>query len=188
MLIYVDDIIVTSSSQDAVKVLIEALKKDFALKDLGDLHYFFGIEVERKQNGDLLLTQEKYAMDLLSRVGMSNCKAAATPMSSAERLMLDDGQSLGSEDSTRYRSIVGALQNITLTRPDLAFAVNIVCQYLHSPTTAHWIAVKRIIRYLKYSSKVGLLIHKNSLKGPNMARGGVNSLFKKFYKNTRARG
>jgi len=96
-------------------------------------------------------------MDFLSRVGMSNCKAAATSMSSVERLTLDDGQSLRSEDSTRYRSIVGALQYITLTRPDLAFAVNRVCKYLHSPTTAHWTAVKRIIRYLKYSSKVGLL-------------------------------
>jgi hypothetical protein len=69
MLIYVDDIIVTSSSQEVVVALLEDLKKDFALKDLGDLHYFLGIEVKRDKEG-LVLSQEKYAKDILSRVGM----------------------------------------------------------------------------------------------------------------------
>jgi histone deacetylase 1/2 len=73
-----------------------------------------------------------------------------------------DGSLLGPEDSTKYRSIVGALQYITLTRPDLAFAVNRVCQYLHAPTTVHWTAVKRIIRYLKFTESTGLLIRKKS--------------------------
>jgi len=162
MLIYVDDIIVTSSSQDAVKVLLQALKKDFALKDLGDLHYFLGIEVERKSSGDLLLTQRRYAQDILSRVRMLNCKPVATPMALAEKMIQGDGDLLGPEDSTRYRSVVGALQYITLTRPDLAFAVNKVCQYLHSPTTTHWSAVKRVIRYLKFSMNTWLLIRKKS--------------------------
>jgi histone deacetylase 1/2 len=162
MLIYVDDIIVTSSSQDAVKVLLKALKEDFALKDLGDLHYFLGIEVERKSSGDLLLTQKKYAKDILLRVGMANCKPVPTPMPSTERMSQHDGSLLGPEDSTKYRSIVGALQYITFTRPDLAFAVNRVCQYLHAPTTVHWTAVKRIIRYLKSTESTGLLIRKKS--------------------------
>jgi len=162
MLIYVDDIIVTSSSQDAGKVLLQALKKDFALKDLGDLHYFLGIEVERKSSGDLLLTQRRYAQDILSRVRMLNCKPVATPMALAEKMIQGDGDLLGPEDSTRYRSVVGALQYITLTRPDLAFAINKVCQYLHSPTTTHWSAVKRVIRYLKFSMNTGLLIRKKS--------------------------
>jgi len=162
MLIYVDDIIVTSSSQDAVNVLLKALREDFALKDLGDLHYFLGIEVEKKPSGDLLLTQRKYAKDILTRMGMLKCKPVSTPMSSTEKVSQYDGDPLGPEDCTRYRSIVGALQYVTLTRPDLAFAVNKVCQYLHSPTTAHWTAVKRIVRYLKFSENVGLLIRKRS--------------------------
>jgi len=138
MLIYVDDIIVTSSSQDAIKVLLQALKADFALKDLGDLHYFLRIEVEKKSNGDLLLTQKKYARDILSRVGMANCKPVTIPMPSIEKMSRHDGDPLGPEDSTKYRSVVGALQYITLTRLDLAFAVNKVYQYLHTPTTVHW--------------------------------------------------
>jgi histone deacetylase 1/2 len=88
---------------------LQTLKKDFALKDLGDLHYFLGIEVERKSSGDLLLTQRKYAQDILSRVRMSNCKPIATPMALAEKMIQGDGDLLGPEDSTRYRSVVGAL-------------------------------------------------------------------------------
>jgi histone deacetylase 1/2 len=55
---------------------------------------------------------------------------------------------LGVHDATRYRSIVGALPYLTLTRPDIAYSVNKVCQFLHAPTTVHWATVKRIIRYL----------------------------------------
>jgi histone deacetylase 1/2 len=140
---------------------LQALKKEFALKDLRDLHYFLGIEVERKSNGDLLLMQRKYAKDILARVDMTKCKPFSTPMSSTEKLSQIDGD-LDSRGSTNYRIVVGALQYITLTQPDLAYSVNKVCQYLHSPTTAHWTAVKHIIRYLKFSENTGLLICKRS--------------------------
>jgi histone deacetylase 1/2 len=75
---------------------------------------------------------------------------------------LTDGTPLGSEDSSQYRSIVGALQYLTLTRPDLAFSVNKVCQYLHAPTTEHWTAAKRILRYVKDTSKLGITFTKSS--------------------------
>ena len=161
MLIYVDDIIVTSSSQEAVVALLKDLKKDFALKDLGDLHYFLGIEVRRDKEG-LVLSQEKYAKDILSRVGMTKCKAMVTPLSSTEKLSRTEGEALGLEDSTKYRSIVGALQYLTLTRPDLAYSVNKVCQFLHEPTTIHWTSVKRILRYIQLTSGLGLRIGKTS--------------------------
>jgi len=137
------------------------LKKDFALKDLGDLHYFLGIEVRRDKEG-LVLSQEKYAKDILSRVGMTKCKAMVTPLSSTEKLSRIKGEALGLEDSTRYRSIVGALQYLTLTRPDLAYSVNNVCQFLHVPTTVHWTSVKRILRYIHLTSGIGLRIGKTS--------------------------
>jgi histone deacetylase 1/2 len=161
MLIYVDDIIVTSSSSEAVTALLQDLKKDFALKDLGDLHYFLGIEVTKCKDG-ILLTQEKYAHDLLTRVGMTKCKSSSTPLSASEKLSRHEGEALSAEDSTRYRSIVGALQYLTLTRPDLSYAVNKVCQFLHAPTTLHWTAVKRIMRYVKHSVGLGLHIQKSS--------------------------
>jgi hypothetical protein len=83
-LIYVDDTIVVSSSNDAVTALLQDLQKDFALKDLGKLHYFVGIEVSQTASG-ILLSQEKYANDLLKKVGMSNCKPVSTAMSTSEK-------------------------------------------------------------------------------------------------------
>ena len=69
---------------------------------------------------------------------------------------------MGPNDATNYRSIVGALQYLTLTRPDIAFSVNKLCQFLHAPTTIHWAAVKRILRYVKQCTGLGLKIHKSS--------------------------
>lgn len=116
VLVYVDDIIVASSSQEATNALIKDLEQEFALKDLGDLHYFLGIEVSRQKNG-LVLTQERYASEILQRVGMTKCKPADTPLSTSEKLVLDSGSRLGPDDSTKYRSIVGALQYLTLIDP-----------------------------------------------------------------------
>jgi len=161
VLVYVDDIIVASSTEQATSALLRDLKEQFALKDLGELHYFLGIEVH-KTSGGILLTQEKYASDLLKRVSMANCKPVNTPLSTSEKLSLYEGTPLGAQDTTRYRSIVGALQYLTLTRPDISFAVNKVCQFLHAPTTIHWEAVKRILRYIKQCTGLGLKIHRSA--------------------------
>jgi histone deacetylase 1/2 len=135
VLIYVDDIIVTSSSPRAIPALLQDLNKDFAIKDLGDLHFFLGMEVNKIQGG-LLVTQAKYASDILERIGMIKCKPTPTPLSSTEKLSLDEGDPLGPEDSSQYRSVVGALQYLALTRPDLSFSVNKVsifaCTYYSS--------------------------------------------------------
>jgi histone deacetylase 1/2 len=93
---------------------------------------------------------------------MHECKFAPTLLSPSEPLSLYEGTPLGSEDSSHCWSIVGALQYLTLTRPDLSFAVNKVCQYLHAPTTAHWIAAKRILCYVKDTSQLGITFRKSS--------------------------
>jgi histone deacetylase 1/2 len=157
VLVYVDDIIVASSSEEATKVLLADLQKEFALKDLGELHYFLGIKVKRNKDS-LVLTQQRYAANILARTGMSKCKAIDTPLCSTEKLSAYEGRTLGPDDATRYRSLVGALQYLTLTRPDVCFAVNKVCQFLHSPTSTHWSAVKRILRYVQGTLNVGLRI------------------------------
>ncbi|XP_073351811.1 uncharacterized protein [Aegilops tauschii subsp. strangulata] len=123
VLIYVDDIIVASSSQNATNALLHDLSSEFALKDLGDLHFFLGIEVKKTQGG-IVLNREKYAIELLTRMGMKDCKPSPTPLSSSEQLSAYEGEPLNEEESTKYRSTVGALQYLTLTRPDISFAVN----------------------------------------------------------------
>jgi histone deacetylase 1/2 len=121
------------------------------------MHYFLGIEVKKHQGG-LLLTQERYANDILAWLGMDKCKSIDTPLSSTEKLSVVEGDPLGPEDSTKYRSLVGALQYLTLTQPNICFAINKVCQFLHAPTTAHWSAVKRILRDIKGTLNLGLKI------------------------------
>lgn len=160
VLVYVDDIIVASSSQAVTDALLKDLQGDFALKDLGNLHYFLGIEVKQLEDG-LLLSQQRYATEILGKAKMKNCKPVDTPLSITEKLSVAEGTKLGPEDSTKYRSMVGALQYLTLTRPDLSFVVNKVCQFLHAPTTTHWSAVKRILRYVQGTCGLGLKIRKS---------------------------
>lgn len=142
--------------------MLKDLNSEFALKDLGDLHFFLGIEVNRDREGGLHLCQEKYATDLLKRVGMQHCKPSSTPLSSTEKLSLAEGEILNQEDGTRYISVVGALQYLTLTRPDISLVVNKVCQFLHAPTSLHWTAAKRILRYVKNTLSMGIHFSKSS--------------------------
>jgi hypothetical protein len=93
---------------------------------------------------------------------MLHCNETSTPLSTTEKLSKHQGEPLSAADSTRYRSVVGALQYLTLIRPDLAFSVNKVCQFLHSPTSVHWSAVKRILRYVRFTCDVGLRIGRSS--------------------------
>jgi hypothetical protein len=82
---------------------------------------------------------------------MTACKPAPTPLSSSSKISVHDSDPLGPDDAIKYRSIVDALQYLTLTRPDISFAVNKVSQYLHAPTSVHWMAVKQILRFLKHT-------------------------------------
>jgi len=159
LLIYVDDIIIVSSVPAAITELLQLLGTDFEVKDLGSLHYFLGIEVIPVKDG-LLLSQQKYIRDLLNKTNMADAKPVNSPVSSSSTLSAFTGDPM--EDPSLYRSTVGSLQYLSLTRPDLAFAVNRVCQFIHRPTKLHWQAVKRILRYLKHSITHGLLLHKNS--------------------------
>lgn len=109
---------------------LKDLRSDFAMKDiLGDLSFFLGIEVKTTKDG-IHLSQPKYALDIL-KIGMVDCKPCLTPILVWERLSRLDGDPLDSNSNTRYRSVVGALQYLTLTRPNLSFSFNKVCQYQH---------------------------------------------------------
>lgn len=153
MLVYVDDIILTGNNQQAIDQVIHKLSNMFAVQDMGSLSYFLGIEITH-QNGDLNLSQKKYIQDIIGRAGLSHSKPVPSSITTSANLHLGDSSPF--DDPVRYRQLVGALQYVTLSRPDITFAVNKVCQFMHSPTEHHWSAVKRILRYLQGTSSLGL--------------------------------
>jgi histone deacetylase 1/2 len=163
VLVYVDDILITGSAPQAIQDLIHKLNVHFALKQLGQLDYFLGIEVHQLSTGALLLNQAKYIRDLLCKTKMESSNPIGSPMVSTCRLSRYGTDTFS--DPTLYRSIVGALQYITITRPDIAFSVNKVCQFMARPLDTHWKAVKRILRYLNGTLHHGLRISP-SLNGP----------------------
>jgi histone deacetylase 1/2 len=156
LLVYVDDIIITSNNSSLLQSFITQLNQAFSLKHLGSLDYFLGIEVNQLPNGSLLLTQSKYIRDLLNRTNMLESTPVSTPMQSSCKLSKDGSPALS--DPFMYRSVVGALQYATLTRPEISYVVNKVCQFMSCPLEAHWVAVKRILRYLKGTLHHGLCL------------------------------
>jgi hypothetical protein len=134
------------------------------MKDLGDMHYFLGMEASRSSTR-LRLTQSKYALGLLwPQIDLVGANPCSTPVACGSKLSATDGDLL--PDATLYRRIVGSLQYLTLTRPDITYAVNQVCQFMYKPRTAHMVAVKRILRYI-HQRLVGLW----SILSPNASKG-----------------
>ena len=138
-LVYVDDIVITGNNKNFVASIIKKLGDHFSLKDVGLLHFFLGVEVVPTQAG-LFLSQHKYIRELLSNTNMSGAKDVSTPLSTTQSLKLLDGTT--NVDSTEFRRIIGSLQYVSLTRPDISFAVNKLSQFMHKPTTTHFTATK----------------------------------------------
>ncbi|KAH9746928.1 retrovirus-related pol polyprotein from transposon RE1 [Citrus sinensis] len=153
ILIYVDDILVTGSSSAQIEKIIALLGSEFALKDLGDFNYFLGLEVTPSSAG-LHLSQTKYVGDILKKAHMLDSKGCNTLMSVADKLYKDKGKLF--ENPSLYRSVIGSLQYVTLTRPDIAFTVNKLSQFLAAPIVLHWQACKRVLRYLQCTATYGI--------------------------------
>ncbi|XP_050144052.1 uncharacterized mitochondrial protein AtMg00810-like [Malus sylvestris] len=160
LLLYVDDIILTGDSDEGVHSVIQQLTTEFDMKDLGLLQYFLGLEIEYHSQG-LFVHQSKYVKDLLHKTAMSDCKSCVTPSYPNHKLLKHSSPPY--KDPTTYRSIVGALQYLTFTRPDIAYSVNQVCQFMQAPLESHFVAVKRILRYLKGTLGWGICFRYGSL-------------------------
>uniref|UniRef100_A0A2N9HM41 Reverse transcriptase Ty1/copia-type domain-containing protein n=1 Tax=Fagus sylvatica TaxID=28930 RepID=A0A2N9HM41_FAGSY len=150
-LLYVDDMIITGDDVQGIQDLKRFLGQHFEMKDLGPLSYFLGLEVSSSSDG-YYLTQAKYTSDLISQAGITDSKIVDTSIEYNNHLNTHDGEPL--PDATLYRQLVGSLVYLTVTRPDISYAVHIVSQFMAAPRSLHYAAVLRILRYLK-----GTLFH-----------------------------
>lgn len=151
--------IITGDDSDGIQDLKHSLSKEFEMKDLGKLNYFLGLEVTSNSQG-YFLSQAKYASDLISRAGLTDNKVASSPLEVNAKFSPTDGTPL--TDATLYRQLVGSLVYLTVTRPDLAYAVHLVSQFMAAPRTHHYAAVLRILRFVKGTLFQGLYFPFNS--------------------------
>jgi histone deacetylase 1/2 len=161
LLLYMDDIILTESASGAIIQVIKAFTIEFDIKDLGSLHYFLGIQITRTPIG-LFLSQSKYVKDLLLKSEMIDAKPCDTPCLPYHKLLKEDEEPYSNPKVSR--SIVGALQYLTFIRPDIAFSIHQVCQFMQNPMVSHFTAVKHILRYLKGTMHFGISYTRGDLQ------------------------
>ncbi|RVX21188.1 Retrovirus-related Pol polyprotein from transposon TNT 1-94 [Vitis vinifera] len=154
LVVYVDDIVIIGNDHAGISDLKTFMHSKFHTKDLGELKYFLGIEVSRSKKG-MFLSQRKYVLDLLKETGKIEAKPCTTPMVPNVQLMPDDGDPF--YNPKRYQRVVGKLNYLIVTRPDIAYAVSVVSQFTSAPTIKHWAALEQILCYLKKAPGLGIL-------------------------------
>ncbi|WVZ79627.1 hypothetical protein U9M48_027185, partial [Paspalum notatum var. saurae] len=159
LLLYVDYIVLTASSEGLLRRIIGALQQEFSMKDLGELHHFLGMQVQRC-HGSLLLSQQQY-MDILERAGMADCKPCSTPVDTSPKQSADGSAPV--QDPTGFRSLAGALQYLTFTRPDISYAMQQICLHMHDPREHHLAALKRILRYIRGTLPLGFFLRPSTV-------------------------
>ncbi|KAL5767159.1 hypothetical protein ACOSQ2_013942 [Xanthoceras sorbifolium] len=158
LLIYVDDILITRNDPVSIAATKKFLHSHFHLKDLGNLKYFLGIEVSTSKKG-IFISQRKYALEIIKDVGLLGAAPIDTPMERGLKLS-DKGDLL--RDSNQYRRLVGRLIYLTVSRPDITYAVHVLSRFMHQPRKFHMEAALRVVRYLKGAPGKGLFFSSNS--------------------------
>jgi hypothetical protein len=158
LLIYVDGVAIVSNDSIVVSSFITMLNAKFKLKDLGSLQYFLGLEIARSSSG-IFVCQRKYALEILEDSGMLASKPVQFPMEQNLKLSRDDGALL--LDASEYRRLIGRLLYLTITRPDLAYSVQTLSQFMAQPKQPHLDAAYRVLRYIKYAPTQGLFFPAN---------------------------
>ena len=156
--VYVDDIVLAGKSNRKMSEVKNALASRFDVKDMGELHYFLGVKIVQDMDaGNVWIGQPAYAESILQKFGMESAKPVGTPVDNGTKLVKTTEESERVEQ-TLYQSAVGSLLYLSMgTRPDITYAVSNVARFCAYPSKQHLTAVKRILRYLKGSTDLGLL-------------------------------
>jgi hypothetical protein len=161
--VYVDDIVLGGKSETKMNAVKEELSQNFEMKDLGPLHHFLGAKVIQDQvAGVIWIGQPSFTEKILRKFDMYDCKPVSTPVNPDVKLVSGENSNDPCKQKL-YQAVVGSLLYLsTKTRPDIAYAVSSVARFCANPTKEHWTAVKRILRYLKGTSSLGLLYREST--------------------------
>lgn len=164
LMIYVDDILIMGNDEAAIGDFKKYLHAIFHIKDLGAPKYFLGIEIACYEQG-ISLSQRKFILEIISETGLSGCKLAVIPIEQNTKLTTadyDKGISQEDdfvlEDPSSYQRLVGKLIHLTMTRPDISYAVQTLSQFMHSPKQSHLNAAYKVVKYLKKCPGLGILL------------------------------
>jgi hypothetical protein len=167
LLLYVDDILITSQDLTRVEEVKALLASKFAVKDLGEAKHFLGMQItfERESDGILrsvkLSNKKKLVTDILESFDMSSCRPKATPLDTSRKLQKDSGDPLPKDN--RYRELVGGILYLANTvRPDLSFAAGLLARFSNAPTSTHLSAGMNVLKYLAGTKGMGLVWEKDS--------------------------
>ncbi|XP_020685984.1 uncharacterized protein LOC110102139 [Dendrobium catenatum] len=160
LLIYVDDILITGSNKDIIQSILNKLSNEFSMKHLGLATKFLGIHIQKLSNA-YFLSQSKYAFSILTLADLTRCNPLANPSCTKNPSTFNVEPFLA--DPALYRRITGSLQYLTLTRPNIAFSVNMLSQHMHDPQPSNIYMLKRLLQYIKGTLNFGLPITKTNL-------------------------
>lgn len=155
LVVYVDDILITSSDPDEITNFKTHLNTVYGIKDLGFLHYFLGLEASHSSDR-IILTQRKFTQDLLSDYGNASLKPVSTPLPLNLKLLPDQGEPLS--DATVYRTIIGKLNFLTNTISDISYAVQTLSQFMQDPRHDHFQAIHHVLHYISGTQRQGILL------------------------------
>ena len=151
--LYVDDLLVTSSNAELIQQFKDDMLQVFEMTDLGEMTYFLGMEV-KQNDGEIFISQKKYAKEILKKFSMENCKGTNTPMCQKEKLCKDDVSE--QVDETLYKSLIGCLMYLTATRPDILYAISILSRFMNYAKESHLKGAKKVLRYVKGTLNCGI--------------------------------
>ena len=164
--LYVDDLIFIGNDRIMCDEFKNSMMLEFDMSDLGEMKHFLGIEVKQCVDG-IFICQRRYAKDVLARFGMEDSNAVKNPIVPGTKLRKDEGGIR--VDETLFKQVVGSLMYLTVTRPDMMFSVSLISRFMARPTMAHWLAAKRILRYLKGTINLGIFYRKQESNPELMA-------------------
>eukprot|EP00253_Pinus_taeda_P029147 PITA_29147 len=141
------------NNESYIASIKKELGKSFEMTDLGYVHYYLGIELTQHPKS-IFLSQNKYIGDFLNRFGIIECNPLTTPMEQNLKLTSIKGKEF--EDAPKYRKLVGSLNYLTSTRPDISFVVGILSRFMKKPCEGHWSTTKRVLKYLKGTQDFGI--------------------------------